>query len=121
MRICIPLVEDRGLDSKISEHFGSAPFFLIYEIDSKAVEVIKNSNSHHSHGMCHPLSVLSPYKLDAVVCSGMGGGAIAKLNAAGIKIYTGGGGNAKDVIAAFASNQLSELTPDKACARHGCH
>jgi len=32
VKIAVPLLEDNGLDSKISEHFGEAPFFSIMEL-----------------------------------------------------------------------------------------
>ena len=121
MRICVPIIEDSGIASKASEHFGSAPFFFVYDTDTNSQEVVANTNQHHGHGMCHPLSVLARHKLNAVVCRGMGGGAIAKMNVAGIKVYTGSATTAKEAIDAFVANQLSELTPDNACAHQGCH
>ena len=121
MKLCIPVIEDKGSDSKVSAHFGSAPFFLIFDPDTKSTDYVANSNQHHSHGMCQPLSLLSGYKLDAVVCSGMGGGAIAKLNASGIRTYRGSSATVKEIIDDFVAGKLPELTPEGACAGHGCH
>jgi predicted Fe-Mo cluster-binding NifX family protein len=35
MRIVIPVEEDRGLDSRLSEHFGRTSFLLVLEIDDQ--------------------------------------------------------------------------------------
>lgn len=119
MKLCIPVLEDKGLDSRISEHFGSSPFFLLFDSESKAANCIANSNQHHSHGQCQPMHVLAGYKPNAVVCRGMGQGAVAKLNAAGIKTYLGKGQTARELIDEFTAGRLPVLTPDKACAHHG--
>ena len=85
MKICIPVERNDGMKSQVYGHFGSAPFFAVYDMDVKELEMIENGNSHHEHGMCNPLGALSGKNIGAVVCGGMGAGAVAKLNAAGIK------------------------------------
>mgnify|MGYP006289811053 CR=1 FL=1 len=40
-RVFVPLLDDSGLDSRISPHFGHAPFFAIISAD-KAPEILKN-------------------------------------------------------------------------------
>ena len=50
MRICIPAETDAGLKAKINAHFGSAPYFIIYDTDKETLEVINNSNQHHMQG-----------------------------------------------------------------------
>lgn len=122
MKLCIPVVEEKGTESKISEHFGSAPGFLLFDTETETVTYIANWNQHHSHGQCHPLKVLAAHSPDAVVCGGMGKGAVATLHASGIKTYLGKGLTAKDVIAEFNAGRLEELTVHHACGGHGgCH
>ncbi len=33
MRIVVHINEDKGADSRLSEHFGRAPFFAVFELD----------------------------------------------------------------------------------------
>ena len=120
MRLCIPVIEEKGIESRISDHFGSAPFFLIFDTDAKSAVHVANSNQHHDHGKCSPMSVLSAYRLDAVVCVGMGRGAIAGLNAAGVKTYLSKGCTAGEVIDRYEAGALAELSVNEACGRHGC-
>ena len=58
MKVCIPVTEDHGLQSPVSAHFGSAPLFMIVDIEGGSCRTVPNHNSHRGHGMCQPLSVL---------------------------------------------------------------
>jgi predicted Fe-Mo cluster-binding NifX family protein len=122
MKICIPSEQDRGLKSLTYSHFGSAPYFILYDTVSGAVRAFRNADEHHAHGTSHPLKALSGEMIDAVIVGGIGGRAIAGLNGLGIKVYRSVPGMVKDNVDLLEKGQLAELTPDEACAhhRHGC-
>ena len=42
MNVCIPVDEERGLDSPVCGHFGSAPFYLIVNADSGDCHAVPN-------------------------------------------------------------------------------
>ena len=121
MKICVPTIEADGMNGKVSEHFGSAPYFTLVDLESGGVEVIENQNQHHSHGQCHPLASLAGKEIEAVVCGGMGRGAIQNLNSNGIKAYLGMGETVNEVIQNYQSGKLKEITMETACGGHGCH
>jgi len=121
MKICIPTENKEGLSAKVHGHFGSAQYFTIYDTENKTVNIIDNTNAHHSHGMCHPIGVLGTASIDAVVCQGMGMRAVQKLNETGIKAYRAVGDTVADVVKKYESNELEEITPQNACTQHGCH
>ncbi|HSV43309.1 MAG TPA: NifB/NifX family molybdenum-iron cluster-binding protein [Candidatus Bathyarchaeia archaeon] len=121
MKLCIPTETNEGLNAPVFGHFGSAPFFTMVDTDTRAVQVVDNTNAHHEHGMCHPLGVLGTAAFDAVVCQGMGTRAVQKLNDAGIKAFRAQAQTVEDVIKQYIGNELSEITVDNACAQHGCH
>ncbi len=121
MRLCIPTEDKDGMKAKIHGHFGSAPYFTVYDTEKKLLEVIDNTNAHHSHGMCHPLGVLGPSKIDAVVTRGMGAHAVQKLRESNIKIYRADAGTVAETIKMQAEGKLEEMTEKDACAGHGCH
>ena len=120
MRICIPTENKEGLNAKVHGHFGSAQHFTIYDTEKDALNIIDNTNAHHSHGMCHPIGVLGTGSIDVVVCKGMGMRAVQKLNEANIKAYQADGDTVADVIKKFKNNELKEITMQNACAQHGC-
>lgn len=121
MKICIPTETKDGMNAKVFGHFGSAPYFTIVDVEAGSIRTVDNVNSHHSHGMCHPLGVLGASSIDAVVCQGMGARAVQKLNAANIKAFAAQAGTVEEIIQRYKNNQLSEITVENACAQHGCH
>lgn len=121
MRICIPTETSDGIKSEVHEHFGSAPYFTIYDTDKNSVEAMDNDNMHHAHGTCHPMQRLGTKRIDAVVCAGMGARAVQGLNALGIKAYRANRGLVSQVIKEFEQGTLEEITPENACSQHSCH
>jgi len=121
MRICIPTENREGLNARVHGHFGSAQYFTVYNTEKNNLDIIDNTNAHHSHGMCHPIGVLGTSSIDIVVCQGMGMRAVQKLNEAGIKAYQAAGSTVAEVIKRYRSNELKEITVMNACAKHGCH
>jgi predicted Fe-Mo cluster-binding NifX family protein len=121
MKICIPTETNKGKEATVYGHFGSAPFFTIYDTDNGSVEIITNANQHHAHGMCQPMAALAGKSVNAVVTGGAGAGAIQKLNQGGIKVYRAISGTVADVAAQFASGKLEEISVNNACAHHDCH
>ena len=87
MKICIPIKENKGIDSIAYNHFGTAPFFLIYDLDNENLKTIENDDLNHQHGMCQPLKALGGENVDAILVGGIGAGALMKLNNQGIKVY----------------------------------
>jgi predicted Fe-Mo cluster-binding NifX family protein len=119
MKIAIPLDTDRGMDSNVYGHFGSAPFFAIYDADKESVIVERNPNQHHEHGQCTPSAAMTDLGVSAVVCGGMGARAITKLNDAGIKVYYADNlTKVTDAVKACRDGELVELSIDEACAGH---
>jgi predicted Fe-Mo cluster-binding NifX family protein len=121
MRLCIPIKANDGKNSKVNAHFGSAPYFLIYNTEGQDFEIIGNSDSHHIHGMCHPLKALENQNIDAVVCGGMGARAVQKLNEGGIKAYRANAETVQEIIENYQQDKLEELTINNACIDHNCH
>jgi len=117
MQVCFPIEENKGLDSIVYNHFGSAPLFVKVDSETMAVEVLQNNNQHHDHGMCHPLAALSGHTIDALVVGGIGAGALAKLNDAGIAVYRASAPTIKENIGLIAQKKLSPM--DAACGGHG--
>ena len=119
MNICIPITRDNGIRSPVSLHFGSAPIFMVVDTESGSCRAIANSNFHHDHGMCQPLSQLAGERLDAMVVGGIGMGALGKLKTANICVYVSEHPTVEETVAAFKSGTLREVTPATSCAQHG--
>jgi predicted Fe-Mo cluster-binding NifX family protein len=119
MNICIPIDSDRGLDSTVCAHFGSAPAFMIVDTRTETYRAITNRNEHHAHGMCTPVAALRGERVDGVVVGGIGMGALQKLNAANILVYLSEHATVAEAIAAWKAGALKLVQPNMACAHHG--
>ena len=118
MQICIPVTEDRGLQSPLSEHFGSAPFFMLIILDTGSRRIVSNRDSRHEHGTCQPLASLAQENVDVVVSGGIGRGALSKLQAANIRVLFSGRLTVEDTLSDFKSGLLKEVELESACPGH---
>ena len=117
-------------NGNIFGHFGHTEHFKIYEInDNKVVSSKVVDTNGVGHGAL--AGFLTNYKADALVCGGIGGGAVMALTNAGIKVYGGVSGNADEAVAGLLSGNLqysAEPNCDHhghgeshSCGSHGCH
>lgn len=120
MKVCIPVEEDKGLDSAAYGHFGTAPFFLIYNTDNGEMKVIKNGDLNHEHGMCQPLKALNGEMVDAILVGGIGAGALMKLNHQGIRVYNAANETASKNIELLKGGMLKEFSVENSCNHHNC-
>ena len=122
MKVGFPVERDEGMESKVYGHFGSAPAFVVVDTEKNEVRTIQNQDLHHSHGACNPIRALDGQMLDLLVVGGIGGGALMKLNALGIKVYGAGAQKVNENLKLFKKNSLQELTMDHSCKAHqsGC-
>ena len=118
MNICIPVTDDKGLESRVNAHFGSAPIFLVVDTENGACRAISNRNLNHGHGMCQPLLSLAGERVDGMVVGGIGMGALGKLQAANIQVYLSEHPTAAATVEAFKAGKLKVVTPQTACGRH---
>ncbi len=121
MLYCIPTNGNTGLDDTLCAHFGSAPYFTLYNSETEKIQVLENRNSHHEHGTCHPMHQLEPYEINGVICLGMGWRAITTLNQQNIRIYRAKTKQVSDVIETIKEGTLQEMDPETACQGHGHH
>jgi predicted Fe-Mo cluster-binding NifX family protein len=121
MIICLPVLDDKGMDSIVFGHFGSAPFFALFDTESNGVSIVKNSLGEHEHGQCMPVDAIKKTGAEAVLCKGMGMRAAQMLIQAGITPYMVEAEMVSDAIARFKANDVTVLDASNACQHHGCH
>ncbi len=119
MQVCFPIEKDQGLTSVIFGHFGSAPMFLLVDIESKQVKAISNSDEHHSHGACDPIKALEGQQIDGIVVGNIGAGALKNLKHSGFRVYRAQGMTVQENVVMLGSNSLQEFTGQDCCSGHG--
>lgn len=121
MKICMPVSEANGMDSVIYGHFGSAPFFAIYDTDKNSASFVNNNESEHEHGQCMPVDALKKIGTEIVLCKGMGMRAANILLEAGITTYMVDAGTIAEGIAQFKAQKAAVMDAGNACQQHDCH
>jgi predicted Fe-Mo cluster-binding NifX family protein len=119
MKVCFPVMKEKGLESEVYGHFGSALMFIIVETDTNHVTAINNKDQHHGHGACNPLKKLNNQKVDAMVVGGIGMGALDILNHSGIKVFQAQALTVRENITLLKEGGLPEFTSQNTCAGHG--
>ena len=102
MKICVPTLGVRGLDDYVCEHFGQAPTFTIFDLETNEVKVLFSKDEH----MGHMPKILADAGIDVVVCSVIGHGAIDMLKQLGIEVYVGAYGTVREAIQEWQEGRL---------------
>jgi predicted Fe-Mo cluster-binding NifX family protein len=118
MRTCIPTDGDAGLEDRICDHFGSAPWFTIVDLESGEVTLLPNAKEAHEHGSCRPLDRLAGTGIESMVVRGMGRRAILSLSQAGIRVYRAETSSVREVVDALKAGRLPPMDADSACQGH---
>lgn len=117
IRLAIPVQDSNGLNARLSQHFGRAPYFAVVELDEAGelsnLRMVPN-RSEHFGGKGKPPEILMGLKPNAVVTYGMGFRALNMFQKAKIAVLQTNHNSVKKVIDAYNKDQLVELT-------EGCH
>ena len=103
-------------NGNVFQHFGHTAQFKLYNVENGAVvssEVVDTNGS--GHGAL--AGFLAQMKVNALICGGIGGGARAALDEAGILLYPGVAGEADAAAAALAAGNL-QYDPNTMCSHH---
>ena len=117
MKIGIPSMGEGGLEDQLSQHFGRAPTYTIFDTETKEVDVIQNT-SDHMGGVGVPPELLSKAGVDIMLCSGLGGKAVRLFEGFGISVFVNAQGTVRDAISAWESGELAEATQEGSCQEH---
>jgi len=117
VRIVVPVSDDRGIDAQLSQHFGRAPFYAIIDLDEEGHVIgqgtIANTSEHFGGAGVPPDRILQ-LRPKALITYGLGPKALRVFQDAGVAVLRTEANTVRDVIRAYNSNELQELT-------HGCH
>jgi len=109
MKIAIP-VDDKNLESNVCVSFGRAPYFLVYNTETRENDFIKNSATASTGGAgIKAAQIIVDSNVNALLTPRCGENAANVLKAADIKIYKTAGISAKKNIDDFMSDKLSLL------------
>jgi predicted Fe-Mo cluster-binding NifX family protein len=119
-RIIIPAEDGNGLNARLSEHFGRAPYFIIVDLEDdniSSVQVVSNESEHFG-GFGLPSNRILQFRPNAVITYGMGPRALSIFQGAGVAVLRANADIVKDVVEAYRRDKLEELTEGCHRARH---
>ena len=124
MKVGFAVKANEGVESKVFNHFGSAPVFIIINTEDKEVVTVNNKDLHHVHGACNPIMALDGKSVDAMVVGGIGAGALIKLQNEGIRVFRAVEGKVSENLELLKSGKLPEFAVNMTCSGqkndHGC-
>ena len=108
MKIIIPVEETK---QNVCVSFGRAPFFMLYDTETEAVEYKDNpgANAQGGAGLKAAQAVVDS-GAEILITIRCGENAAEVFNAAGVEIYKASGENAKENIRKFNEGKLGKLT-----------
>lgn len=96
-----------SLNGLVFEHFGRTPELTYFEIkDGKIVNQFKEDMKGHGHGEI--VERLKKHGVNALICGGLGQGAVDYLKESNIKIYAGQSGSVEMLAENFVLGLLTE-------------
>jgi len=112
-KICIPIDEDKELDSNVSMHFGRANKFIFIEIDNNKIKSFYTKNNPYKEkeiraGLNTALFIMQE-KIDTIITKEMGSISFHTLRDNIVDVYMGIDGNIKETIERFLSEKLKIL------------
>ena len=120
-RIVIPVEDKSGLDAKVAQHFGRAPYFAVIDLDEKgqAVNVKTEPNTgEHMGGTGHPHEQLHASKPDVIIAFGMGPGGLQSFQDSGVTVLKAVDATVKATLDSFNEGKLAELSGGCEHAHH---
>jgi predicted Fe-Mo cluster-binding NifX family protein len=116
-KVVVPVSDKNGLNARIAEHFGRAPFYVVVELENggkiKSIETLEN-NGEHFGGQGHMHEHILEQKPNAIITYGMGPRGLVGFQEAGVAVLKADADTVKDVIVSYNDDKLQELT-------EGCH
>lgn len=118
MKVGFALLDKKGMDSQISEHFGECAYFMTLELDNGKIsnQQIFENTIQHGAGVCQAVNIILQKNIDVMIAGGMGRNAQNKFTEAGVKLYHYAG-TVKNAIDDLLKNKLDGIA---ACKEHTC-
>lgn len=106
-------------DGSVFQHFGHTQAFKVYTVENgEIVDSQVVSSNGQGHGALATL--LADKAIDALVCGGIGMGAVNALSGYGIRVYAGVSGDADEAVSALLAGTL-EYSESANCDHHHEH
>ncbi len=111
MKVCFPVAEDQGINSKVFNHFNSSPYFLIIDTDAEEIKILPNCDPKNEMYGCNAAVALEGQSLNAIVVGGISDALLQFLNMQGYQVYETNTDNIQKNLELLKKDELAELYP----------
>ena len=121
VRIVIPVSDERGIDARLSEHFGRAPYYTIIDLDDEGHVIDQGTmanTSEHFGGEGNPPDRILQLQPKALITYGMGPRALRIFQTAKVAVLRTNANTVREAVTAYNNNELGELTQGCRHAQH---
>lgn len=87
MKLAFPVKENKGLESVMDDHFGTAGYFLIVDTQTRGFEFKENQKLSGEESKCKTTVLGKEPGIDAVITHCMGDGSRRSLTSSNIKVF----------------------------------
>jgi len=110
MKVAVTAVGN-DLDAEVDPRFGRAPYFLIVETDDMSFEALVNEAAEASGGAGPAAAqAVADAGAQVVLTGNCGPNAHRTLEAAGVKVFIGVAGNAREAVERYLRGEYGEAT-----------
>jgi len=121
VRIVIPVLDESGVNARLSEHFGRAPYFAVIDLDENgrisSQRTVANISEHFG-GTGRPPDRILQLRPNTLITYGMGPRALSIFQEAKVAVLRANANTVRDVLGAYDKDKLQELTEGCHDARH---
>jgi len=107
--ICIPIEENRGIQSPLSRTFAASPMFLLVDADSLAYLAIPNSTQRQRDRGCDPCDILGDLNIDVVIADEIEASTLVRIARREIPVFGGARGTVRSALADLMGGRLAVL------------
>jgi predicted Fe-Mo cluster-binding NifX family protein len=120
-RVIVPVEDQKGLNARLAEHFGRAPYYAVVDFDENGkvanVKTVPNVGEH-AGGMGYSHDNILEYQPKAIIVYGMGPRGLMSFQNAGVAVLKANANTVGEVVAAYREDKLQELTEGCEHAHH---
>jgi predicted Fe-Mo cluster-binding NifX family protein len=114
MKIAVAVEDNKGLDARMSQHFGRCPYYILVDVNNGEIGEVKAIQSpfYGSHG--DPGEVpgfIKKLGAQVIIAGGMGPKAIGFFEQYDIQVVTGVSGAVQQVVQLYLDGQIQGASP----------
>jgi len=119
--ICIPTLDEKGLKSDLSVHFGKTPYFTFIKIEDgeiKDIDVIESFGKHKG-GSKTPAEIILNSDAKILICGNLGQKAVSMLRESDMEVFSGASGKVEEILKDCQDGKLS-IADENSCNEKAC-